>query len=65
MGMSKKDFIALADDIKRMKGTEAEFNKDQLAILAGFCENVNPNFNRNRWFDYIAGVCGSSGGKRK
>jgi hypothetical protein len=33
--------------------------------LADFCKAQNPNFNRDRWLDYIAGKCGKNGGKVK
>ena len=34
-------------------------------LLADFCAAQNPAFNRERWLAYIAGDCGSNGGKRK
>jgi hypothetical protein len=56
--MTKKHFIALADAV-RGQG----FTKEQLAVLARFCLTQNPNFNRQRWLDYIEDKCGPSGGK--
>ena len=62
--MSKKDFIKLADMIEEHKRNEKQyFSTDQLETLADFCQSQNPNFNRQRWFDYIDGKCGPNGGK--
>ena len=69
MSMSKKDFIALADVVYGMQPTFVRGNsifeftlmRDK---LADFCQSQNPNFNRDRWLDYIAGKCGPSGGAR-
>lgn len=33
--------------------------------LADFCNAQNPNFNRQRWLEYIAGECGPNGGNIK
>lgn len=33
--------------------------------LADLCRAENPAFNRERWFDYIKGECGPSGGAIK
>ena len=57
--MSKKHFIALANTVKTM-----QLSQDQIAALANFCAAQNPNFNRQRWLDYIAGHCGPNGGAR-
>jgi hypothetical protein len=65
MSMTKKDLIQLADDIRRVKGTEHEFTPIQLDILGDFCKRSNPNFKRDRWLGYIAGRVGPSGGKIK
>jgi hypothetical protein len=62
--MSKKDFIALADAIREHNRTGNEFSPSQLATLASFCHQQNPEFKRDRWLDYIAGLCGQNGGKR-
>lgn len=66
--MSKKDFIALADAIRRHNKANPfdrfEFTKDQIDTLADFCQSQNPNFNRERWLGYIAGTNGPSGGAR-
>jgi hypothetical protein len=66
-GMTKKQFVALADSIgehnrlARFNGENA-FTDHQLAALARFCASVNPRFKRERWLDYIAGRCGPNGG---
>lgn len=68
--MTKQHFIALADTIKdfnavaRQDGT-AMFTETQIAVLAGFCEEQSPRFNRSRWLDYINGQCGPNGGAVK
>lgn len=67
MGMSRKDFITLADQIKdhNRKGDHVNpFLEDHLDTLADFCARQNPNFKRQLWLDYIAGRVGPSGGKR-
>lgn len=67
--MTKKHFIQLADTIKNHNAlcedshSNKVFNEVQIGQLANFCASQNPNFDRNRWFDYIAGKCGPSGGK--
>jgi hypothetical protein len=63
--MSKKDFIALADDIKRSNQYGVAFTPAHIEVLADFCKGQNGNFNRERWLDYIAGKCGPSGGAVK
>ncbi len=64
--MTKKDFIALADAI-RAYGSNCSVSADKISIpvsvLADFCATQNPNFDRNRWLDYVAGNCGKNGGK--
>lgn len=68
--MTKKDFVALADAIRAhnaqlscISNARDTFTNSQLAILADFCAAQNPNFDRQRWLDYIAGNCGKNGGK--
>jgi hypothetical protein len=68
--MTKKNFIALADDIrnhndyaKRDANTQP-FTAEQLITLADFCVSQNPQFNRARWLGYIAGTNGKNGGAR-
>ena len=70
--MSKKDFIALADMIRDFNNDNIgwpgpdgpSFDSRQIRVLADFCAGQNPNFNRDRWLDYIAGKCGPSGGSK-
>jgi hypothetical protein len=62
--MTKKHFIALADAIRVFREADARaFNKEQLEVIADFCQSQNPRFNRERWLAYIAGECGPNGGK--
>jgi hypothetical protein len=71
MSMSKKDFIALADNIRSFNLGCAhllpgqQFSELHLANLADFCRSQNPAFNRERWLGYIKGQNGPSGGKVK
>jgi hypothetical protein len=48
--MSKKDFIALADMIRRSNDS---FSFAQLDLLAKFCKKQNPQFDRQLWLDYL------------
>jgi hypothetical protein len=69
--MTKKDFIGLADTIRQFnfkdkqfpENCRAPFTISQIAAIASYLHSTNPHFNRSRWFDYIAGECGPSGGK--
>ncbi len=66
--MTKQNFIALADSIiahDRVSTARQKFTQEQLEALANFCEDQNGSFNRARWFGYIAGESGPSGGKVK
>ena len=69
MSMTKKDFIALADDLKsynrKMEGTGEEFSRIQIDFLADCLKAQNSAFNRERWLGYIAGTCGKNGGAVK
>jgi hypothetical protein len=59
--MTKKDLVALADALRlhnRTADGRTEFTPDHLRVLANFCASQDPNFNRQRWIDYIAGECG-------
>lgn len=71
--MTKKHFIKLADCIREYNeayksqsvlDSDEVFTRGQLEMLAGFCRSVNPNFNKERWLDYVAGLCGPNGGAR-
>lgn len=57
MGMSKKDFIALADDLKGVHVTQDVEN-----ALMRFMRSRNPRFDGYRWHNYLYGKCGPSGG---
>ncbi len=59
--MSKKHFIALAQYIKANR--YAFEHGEALPILASYCAEMNPRFDRARWFGYINGTCGPNGGK--
>ena len=74
MSMSKQDFVALADSVRKelcgFRQVYDEHTPDApvskvVDMLADFCERQNPNFNRERWLDYIAGKCGPNGGAIK
>lgn len=79
MGISKQDFIALADALKGInpgdkcpswqspdKWDGLHFQYEwTLKVLAEALEAQNPNFNRERWLSYIAGDCGPNGGSIK
>lgn len=59
--MTKKNFIALADMIR---SNIKWFTPIEIQLLASFCEEQNPRFNRERWLGYIAGSNGKNGGKK-
>lgn len=77
--MTKKHFIKIADMIKAQRPCSLALSEicnaearaalvqwEQMRdALADFCQAQNPNFDRQRWIDYIAGKCGPSGGKAK
>jgi hypothetical protein len=60
--MTKKHFIALANLIRVRPHC---FSGLAIESLADFCADQNPQFNRQRWLDYIHGKCGANGGKVK
>ena len=60
--MTKKHFIALADLIRK---NEDAFSAEAVRLLAAFCQSQNGQFRMGRWFAYIAGECGPSGGAVK
>ena len=66
--MTKKDVVALAEVLRVHNQTaeaRAEFTPDHLRVLADFCAAQYPNFNRERWIDYIAGVNRGEGSLKK
>lgn len=65
MSMTKKDFIALADHLANAAVTHrVVFSMSELECIADLLETQNPRFNRGRWFGYLMGECGPSGGAR-
>ena len=66
MGMSKKDFIALADAVRiHLKYPASPFGDGWIDMLADFCKSRNSRFLRDRWVGYIRGENGPNGGKVK
>ena len=64
--MTKKEFIALADAIRRYGNeTDDSFNPSQISWIAKFCKTQNPAFKEGRWLDYVEGKCGKNGGAIK
>lgn len=64
--MTKKHFIALADAIiAHNKTGNQPFTSMQQNRIADFLRETNPRFNEDLWLSYIAGECGSNGGKLK
>lgn len=65
--MTKKDFVALAITLRPMieNGNEIVNVDEVINRLSQFCETQNPQFNKSRWLGFIAGECGSNGGKIK
>jgi hypothetical protein len=67
--MTKKHFIAVADAIREHNGNcfpeGGHFNQSHLDTLSDAFRSINPNFNRERWQDYIKGNCGKNGGAIK
>ena len=62
--MTKKHFIALVDTVKDIKARKCNMERT-IELLADFCQSTNSNFKRDRWIDYINGLCGKNGGKVK
>ena len=66
MSMTKKDFIGLADALRpTLDGVYTNRDMRILDTLCSFMRAQNPKFNEARWRGYLAGECGSSGGKVK
>ncbi len=60
--MTKKDFIALADELNA-RGIDLPF---QIEIaLCSFMKGRNHAFNQSRWVNYLHGRCGPNGGIKK
>lgn len=68
--MSKRHFIALADALRAEKpGTNWNSNKMvqwelDVKAIADVCQRFNSNFKRQRFLDYVNGLCGPCGGAR-
>ena len=62
--MTKQHFIALADYLKDTEHYCEPFTQKQIEHLANFYHAQNPRFNRSRWLDYVAKLCGPNGGRR-
>ena len=70
MSMSKKDFIALADELRPVLDDRPGVHmstRDEKVVdaLCRFMRAQNPKFMEQRWRDYLAGDCGQNGGKIK
>lgn len=78
MSMSKRDFIALADEMRTaLNDAVLHQSRDSdvyhcretvewlIGRLASFCKSQNPAFKRDRWIAYIHGECGPNGGTIK
>lgn len=61
--MTKKNFIALAEALLDATSKGVYFSHTQIEVLARFCQEQSPNFNRSRWLGFIAGTNGKNGGK--
>jgi hypothetical protein len=68
VSMSKRDFVALADSLRAEKpGENWNPNKQvqwelDVKAVADVCARSNPRFMRERWMDYVNGLCGPNGG---
>ena len=69
--MTEQNFIALADRIRNWQAWAkvepyhfVELYQNHIEMLADFCQDQNPGFDRQRWLDYVAGTHGPNGGKR-
>jgi hypothetical protein len=66
MSMTKKDFIALADQCRHLLADDGLVSAEAVRqVLIHFCYSQNPHFNELRWRKYLAGECGPNGGKVK
>jgi transcriptional regulator with XRE-family HTH domain len=66
--MTKSDVVTLAEVLRIHNQTadlRTEFTPDHLRVLADFCAAQYPNFNRERWIDYITGVNRGEGSPKK
>ncbi len=69
MSMSKKDFVALADELKSVGvstyGKMTPKERVMFDAVVRFCGHANPAFKSERFRAYVAGECGPSGGELK
>jgi hypothetical protein len=66
MSMSKKDFIALADELRPLMKDEAPYSRVGPFVIDALCRFMrtqNANFKEDRWRAYLAGKCGPNGGE--
>ena len=69
-GVTVAKSVELADHMEselaggRLADLADQQRSDLLDVIADFCANQNPHFNRARWLGYIAGTCGPNGGAR-
>ena len=57
--LTKKDFVALADELKRLP--VGYMHPCVVDALCDFMRHSNPRFNPSRWRSYLKGECGPSG----
>jgi len=62
--MSKKDFIKLADALRTVYEA-GNLSPEALGAIMEFCKEQNPMFKRERFFGYLTGLNGPSGGAVK
>jgi hypothetical protein len=58
--VTKRDFIALADELRGL-----DIPADVLGAIVRFCKRRNPRFLEARWLGYLAGECGPNGAPTK
>lgn len=76
--MTKRHFISMADLIRTefdlnaaevlgpdngARGIDHDAIPKPIRELAWWCHSQNPRFNRDRWYGYIYGLNGPSGGR--
>jgi len=64
--MNKKFIIQIADMIKNSRqNNPAAFRNGEIREIANLIKNNNPNFDSNRFFDYLDGKATANGKKIK
>lgn len=58
--VTKRDFIALADELRGL-----DISADVLGAIVRFCKGRNSRFLEALWLGYLAGECGPNGGPIK